>query len=535
MHTPTTHTLPDTYRSAANRLATAGFICSAILTLFLVASEEMLHWFVVPVFCCGVLICLDAVDWVTGRRDVFDPVGIIGALGLHVFFVAPLLHVHWQYWMRYVAQPPDWRPWLGLMACLNFGGLLVYRAIVSYMERHADTRPPARTRAVDFRRFPFAWAAGTAVAVAAQVVVFLRFGGIGGYVDAFESRSGAFEGMGLQFVVAESVPILAFIGYAVWVRRAGRLPSWAELATVLLCLVAMRLLFGGLRGSRSTTVWAIFWAVGIIHLWVRPLRRTIIVAGLVFLLAFMYVYGFYKAAGREGVRAVLTGSAEADELADRGNRSIETAILADLGRADVQAFLLYRLTRAGTDYQYAFGRTYFASAALFVPKSVWPDRPAGKRKEGTDALYGARSYVPGRLAASQVYGLAGEGMLNFGPWAAPVMFVPFGLLVGWAAVLRRKLPQESVYLLLYPLLVNLCFIVLVSDSDNVIVFLVKNALVPLVVVLTGSTLVATASATRAAAPPPVRGAVNGVGAAGGAAAPVVRARWGRRAAQAAER
>jgi hypothetical protein len=510
----------DTH-TAANRLAVAALSCAAVALLFVVGSEQCQHWFVVPVFCCGVFVFLDAYDWAVGRRDVFDPVGIIGALGLHVFFLAPLLHVYWQHWMRYIWPPPDWRPWLGLMACFNLVGLVVYRAVVNYIERHTSQEVSGVSRTVDPKHFPFAWGVGMLVTLAAQAYVLYQFGGVGGYVTAFEERMGleVFEGMGLHFMVAESVPILAFIGYAVYCRLHGRSPGWGELAVVLLGFMVMRLFFGGLRGSRSNMVWALFWVAGIIHLWLHPIRRGVIVCGLVFMLGFLYLYGFYKAAGREGVIAALTSAAEREKIAEQRNRSIETAVVNDLGRADVQAFLLYRLTREGSDYEYAWGRTYYASAVLLVPKRVWPDRPPLKTKEGTEAMYGMRSYVPGRNVASQIYGLTGEGMLNFGWWVAPLMFIPLGVIVGWTSTLRRRLPPDSVYWLMYPVLVNLCFLVLVSDSDNLMVFSFQNAVVPLLMILAGSTVVRLARPATAGA--------------GGAAPPQVRfrARWGKRAKQ----
>src|ERR1700741_1942146 len=67
--------------------------CTVIVFGFVVASEQTMHWFLLPVLFCGVLIGCDAADWFRGRLNLFDPAGIIGLLGLHFFFLAPLLHV----------------------------------------------------------------------------------------------------------------------------------------------------------------------------------------------------------------------------------------------------------------------------------------------------------------------------------------------------------------------------------------------------------------------------------------------------------
>src|SRR5258708_24048940 len=94
-------------------LAMSFLLCTSTVCGFLIACERTAHWFLVPVLLCGVLIGIDAVDWFRGRLDIFDPAGIIGLLGVHFFFLAPLLHVTWDSWMRYINPPPDWRGWLG--------------------------------------------------------------------------------------------------------------------------------------------------------------------------------------------------------------------------------------------------------------------------------------------------------------------------------------------------------------------------------------------------------------------------------------
>jgi len=116
-----------------------------------------------------------------------------------------------------------------------------------------------------------------------------------------------------------------------------------------------------LRGSRSNTIWGVFWAVGIIHFWVRPLSKRMVLAGVCLLVAFMYLYGFYKALGRDVLTVYEQGTLS--ELGEKLDRTFEGLVLGDLGRSDVQAFLLYRLSMPGRDYTYAWGRTYLGTLA----------------------------------------------------------------------------------------------------------------------------------------------------------------------------
>jgi hypothetical protein len=468
--------------------------CSLITALLVLILPRFQHWFVIPVALCGALAATDAIDWVRGRFDVFDPVGVLGLFGVYFFFAAPLLHVYWErwistaYWLALVPPPADWRPWLGWMAWLDVAGLVVYRYVRERFVR-AGPLPRAEQRPL-WRLAPARFGPVLLLAIGlttlAQVLVYLAFGGIGGYISAFEREAReSFAGMGWVFLFSESTPVLLLFGFAAAAAQRGRKVPWLTIALVLAAFFALRLIFGGLRGSRSNTIWALFWGVGVIHLWVRPIPKRVIAAGIAFLLTFMYLYGFYKSVGRDALRA-LEGEDARTALVEETGRSFEAMLLADLGRSDIQAFILYRQTERDVGMVDARGRTYVGALALLVPQAIWPGRPPTKQKEGTELFYGQGSYVPGRSYVSYVYGLAGEAMLNFGPWSVPVAFALLGVLVGGLHRRMRTYAPGDARQLMVPFLVNLCIIALVSDSDNVVFTLVKNGAVPFLVILLGS-------------------------------------------------
>lgn len=462
--------------------------CLLIVCGFLAASSQIAHWFIIPVLFCGIIIGCDAIKWARGRCDLFDPAGIVGLVGLHFFFLAPLLHVLWDYWLSnsrpYVDAPRYWRDWLGSMAIINFVGLLAYRVARQWAAGRASGAAKRAVWRMNGKSLLFAAACGLAVSFAAQAWIYASYGGIGGFVEAFTEKTGegnlsdgAFAGMGWTFMLAECFPILSLICFAAWLgrNRVGR--SWAVILLVLLGFFVLRMLFGGLHGSRSNTIWALFWAAGIIHLWVRPLNRKFVCLGVCFLVAFMYLYGFYKSMGSNAVSA-LASDAKASELGESTGRTFTGLILGDLGRSDVQAFILYRLMRPNRDYQYAWGRTYVGALALFIPHAVWPNRPPSKIKEGTEVQYGVGSYDPNGWASAREYGIAGESMLNFGPLAVPFVYLLFGLIVGRLQRFMTRLDRDDPRLLLCPFLIVLCFWMLVADSSTMLFVVIKDGLPP---------------------------------------------------------
>ncbi|MBD2165282.1 hypothetical protein H6G04_12840 [Calothrix membranacea FACHB-236] len=456
----------------------------SLLTAFclLQISGQFLHWFVIPVTLCGILIGIDAIDWFRGRLNLFDPVGIIGLLGFHFFFVAPLLHVGLDFWIDSDIIPPtDWRPWLGGMAILNFLGLWVYRFTRNITFNATNNHKTQTIWQINRQRFFPVICIALIISAILQLMVYQKFGGIANYIAAatraaMRDGENEFQGMGILFVLSESFPILAMMGFTIYAQTQKRLQTGTVLLVALIAFLILQFLFGGLRGSRSNTIWAMFWAVGIIHFLLVRISKKQIAIGLVFLVLFMYIYGFFKTGGLEAVNTALQGQEARATLEEKSGRSLQSLVLQDLGRSDVQAFLLYRILRPDSDYEYAWGRTYLPALTMLIPSAIMPEKPPEKTKEGTEVQYGKGTYDPIFWNSSKVYGLAGETMLNFGPYVIPLAFILLGVVVGKA---RRCLFNWSVgeddRLLLLPLLINFCFIILVGDSDNYIFFLFKNS------------------------------------------------------------
>src|SRR6185312_11717822 len=61
-------------------------------------NPAMQNWIAIPIFACGVLTAVDAVAWIRRRVDIFDPIGVLGFLGVHFFFLAPIFHIVWNTW-----------------------------------------------------------------------------------------------------------------------------------------------------------------------------------------------------------------------------------------------------------------------------------------------------------------------------------------------------------------------------------------------------------------------------------------------------
>lgn len=468
----------------ASSMVYAYFVCFIIVLGFILANPgQMIHWFLLPLILCGVLIGIDAIEWFRGRMDSFDPVGLVGLFGFHFFFIAPLLIALWDYQMAFLIPLDDWRPWLGGMALFNSAGLTIYRISRSWIKIEPNFGQ-RRIRIPDYQRMNIVLYFALAFTGAMQLSVISRFGGLSGYINQYETIG--FDGFGVFFAFSESFPFLLLIGLVLSARQHQNRKSWLAVGIYLLVFFLLRFfIFGGLRGSRSNTIFAMIWAVGVIHLWVRPISRQILSAGVIIGFLFLYLMGFYKALGSE-FGSAITNPDRIFQLENETNRTIRVAIISDLSRADVQAYILHNLSVKYPDFDYAWGRTYLAGYTIIIPGFIWENKPPPIEKEGTDALWGPGVYQPGVIVASRVYGLMTEAMLNFGIYIAPLIFVSLGILVGFVRRWHYNLHPDDIFRLWMPFLILFCVTYIVSNSDNNAVFFALRTLMPGLVLLAGS-------------------------------------------------
>ena len=253
--------------------------------------------------------------------------------------------------------------------------------------------------------------------LAAQTLIYLSFGGIGGFIAAYETgkllKENPLEGMGRLMMVAETFPVVAFMMLAVCIRRRGIILSSTAMIGAFIVLLALCLYFGGLKGSRSNTVWVIFWAVVVCHLLAAAGRLEDGGGRRRGPPAFMYGYGLYKGVrGAEGLGDLLEGRLTLGELEQRSEKPLAKVLLQDLGRGDVQALILQRVATGASSRRRPHlprrAREDRAARAVARPAAQQAARGLGA------ALRPGRATAPA-TSSHYVHGLAGEAMINFGP------------------------------------------------------------------------------------------------------------------------
>jgi hypothetical protein len=448
----------------------AGVAVGVIALVFILGGpKEMVHWFVLPAMACGILMGSDVVRWLQGLMDPFDPKGLIGIVIFYGFFIAPMLHVYWNIYGSELIFTGDPRHWLAVVGCANFLGLILYKLAQRWSFKR--TAPVTTVwQLIPVRILPIL-AIATVIAFCAQFYfyfVVLRRGGASADLQIA-------TGYGWLIMLSDPLPILFLTAFIAWTSTPRGNRNWLLIAITLAIGAMAQFIWVGLRGSRSATVYGVFWAVGLVHYYWRRLRPVHLLLGLAILVPFLYVYGFYKSGGWRAVKALEVGES-LERVERRTGRTIYGVLLGDLARADVQARIANEIAERHNGYQLRYGLTYLAALSKLIPRTAWEllvgnlsfKDDWGKAKAFSDLNNGKGVYHPKYWRPSQVYGLSGEAMLNFGFAGVPWAWFIFGLVVGWARRKRETLAPGDTRWVLMLFLSLLLTIATISDLDNIV-------------------------------------------------------------------
>jgi hypothetical protein len=401
-------------------------------------------------------------------------------------FMGPLLHLAYDIYggRRYL---DDWPTYFGYMGYLNLAGIMLFKLGHNFIFRRA--RPAKSFWKMDPGRFIAVLIPAIVIALIATLVIRILFGGL-----VRHGRTMVFTGeLGQQaahiswiLMLGDPAVLLVTIAIIYWISRRGPYKQrslWVA-GLVVIISFALQFLLVGQRGSRSAIVIAVVVITGIVHYRLRPFSPKLVLVGMYVAVTFVYLYGYYKFLGPKGWQAFYSAEARkgmAYELGRSGGSDLTGTVL-HRGKADVQAFLLYRLMEFKGSYEPVYGLTYLETVFTLIPRGIWKTKPISIKADAGTALQG---YSP-ITVSSAVYGLAGEAMLNFGYWGIVPAFFVYGTLLGW---FRKKLatmePSDSRFFLV-PIVIITFGLALGADSRNLMMGLLKLGVLPLVVVFLGS-------------------------------------------------
>jgi len=453
-----------------------GYLVAAAAVFSAVAIDGQLwHWSTLPSLGSVILGTRNLMKQVNRPEGIFGPRAWVEGFSIYFFGLAPLLHVSLDSYGSFAGAPSDWRYSLGVMSCLNLIGLLV-RTIVWDRAQGPASKEALFTenRGLDLSRPVFRADLLILASAVSFLLILLAVGGPAGYLAASGSRLGGFAGLGSLLLIADILPSAILLRLALRVRQRARQTRLS--LSLLLPLLVLQLAVGGLRGSRIQILFFGFLALGLLHWAGQRVTARLLVFGVVIALVFSYGYGFYKTIGPTLFSE--DGRSQVVALNASGDRNLTVLLLGDMGRSDVQAILWQRVEDPEARFRLRGGRTYVDDLIIHVPSFVRPTLSGfSKTEAGTELLV---PNAPEGFRVGYIYGVAGEAMLNFGRLAALPALVFYALLtapiIRWCS--RGDLKRRS---MMFPPVIILLVVGLMSDLDQVIYMSIRFGLAPLFV------------------------------------------------------
>lgn len=403
---------------------------------------------------------------------LFHPLPITCLLLFISFILAPIVSMSFDIHLLYAPRQIDWDKWLVIISWLYFSGIIffylgskiAFRS--NYNSYHINVK-------LDKQRLIIVSSLFLIVTLLSQIYVFYSFGGFISYLRTWSESREEFAGLGIWFMLSEPFPIIFMLFMFLLIGKEKLSKSIIKVAIIFLIFFVLKIIFGGLRGSRSNTIWGIFWFAGIVHLYLFRLKKIHILVGVIFLATFMSIYTIYKSYGIESFSGEYTIS---DTNRFQNNPLLEM-YLGDFSRATLNAYQVSQIQELRS-YEFKYGQTYISSLTKLIPplKEIYTGH--NKNSAGAEILSSITvNPTEDNYHNSRVYGLYGEAILNFGIYIGLTSFFIFGLFCTMIDNISRKYLSRSVFILFIPFVANFTFTILTSDSDNVIFFTFKNGLV----------------------------------------------------------
>jgi hypothetical protein len=192
---------------------------------------------------------------------------------------------------------------------------------------------------------------------------------------------------------------------------------------------------------------------------------------------FTYLFDFKKKLGDLGWEAFYSASARKSMAYERGGVSPIMSLVEDYARSNVHAMIMYKIHEEPDAFDPQYGKTYGMGMLMFVPRTIWKNKPRNPKIEAGSKLIGYAT------ESQRQYGLTGEAMLNFGYYGIVPAFIVFAAILGFFRKKIATMEPTDARLFLVPILIwGLAFAVNM-ELENINFNMLKIGFLPVLFVL----------------------------------------------------
>lgn len=484
------------YKNYVNLFYFVGlYITIAIDFLFVIFFPNTLHWFLIPLSICGLLLFPDVIKWANGIYDTFDPRALISLLGIYFFFLSPIIAIALN--LEFLEPPPsvspaDWLPWYGFMGILNVIGILSYKFGLNIIMRRKDRK---YLYVFDYAKFKVLGSFFIIVGLICWVFYLKKFGGFFGIISTMVETLNkylvmeAVAGTALYQQFFSSIPLLfnAVIIYKIW--KSQKTISFLHMLAVLFFMLVVTIIFDPTLffGRRSSLLMPLSIVLITMHLTVKKIRKRHFLLFILLFVLLLYIGSFYKEFGPEtfSILANSSGKNWSYYMAS-SKRGALTLFFTTFTRAPLQAGMLYRFIDFPGQYDFQCGKIYFDAIANLIPRQFWHSKPLFPliTIAGTDLFFGKGGFSADEFRIiPATWGIAGEAMLNFHIWGVPLAYFIFGLIIGRVSKMMSCIPPMDSRRLILPTLVPYLVLLLAADVNTIIMHFFQTGVILFIIIV----------------------------------------------------
>lgn len=403
---------------------------------------------------------------------IFHPLPIICIILILSFVLAPIVSLGFNVFLFAPPRVINWDKWLVVLSWLYFVGIIFFyigvkisfRAI--YNSTYIDIQ-------INKKKLVTISVFFLLLTLVSQLFIFYKYGGFLSYLTKWNDSSENFEGLGIWYMIAEPFPIIFLIFAILFLGRDKFNKNIRNIVLLFILFFMLKIFFGGLRGSRSNTIWGLFWFAGIVHLYLFRLGKFHIMAGVLFLAIFMSTYSIYKTYGIDS----FSGEYALDDTNRFEKNPLIEIYLGDFSRGTINAYQIAQISDF-EEFDFKYGQTYLSSFSKIIPPLNGIYTGHTKDSAGAEIVSNIKvNPQQDNIHNSRVFGAYGEAILNFGIYWGLISFFFFGVIVTILDNVTRKYLSKNVFIMLIPFISNFSFAISTSDSDNLIFFAFKNGFI----------------------------------------------------------
>ncbi len=431
-------------------------VASMVLMVFETSTCDI--WFL-PVIFTGIIISPTLLEWLTGKRELFDVEGLASAMLFQFMVVAPAVAFIND---RYSLPMFDTRVLLGKTVAMCLPGLIAFQIgrKIGLGER-IGIKAASSIRVLDISKARTFSMILISLGLIAHIFYLLKIRGA-----TWGTRFSASTGLGyivtIETLMYIGVLLVAVSSIQKYYNKINLDEDNSMAKPIFVLLIVFTVIMEQVlfRGSRGRIVMWVFWMMGIIHFSLKRVKLIYLIVPLILSAPLMQMYFMYKSFGSSAWRDYFDPAMRTRMAAASGG-TLVNMFVGDLGRIGVWMFANQEISSGR--FQHTWGKTYVEGSVVFIPRFIWPNRPHGMAEVVTDMVKGKGAYESTREKTARVAGLIGEAYINFGwPFVIVVMFL-YGIIIKASSVWVQNLPNTSAKAFLVPFAILMVLYLFVWD------------------------------------------------------------------------